>query len=273
MAIKVQCENCGSGFQAKDALAGRRVKCPKCKTALTIPAVNKTPAASKTQSAVAAAAHNPLLDLLDEQNVRSASRGPVCASCGSDLLPRAIVCVECGFNVETGVQVKAEIYEDDLSAQASEATMSDADRIMAKAEKEIEDMPVTAEGQDFGDGAESFLIAGVAFVIGLVLIGIGMTVIFSMEKITEVIASSAISFMASVGLYVAMGLWITIVGFYQKKGQGIACACTAFLWCVVFGFMQGKQLLLPTIILLFSLVVGAASGAYTFYNGWGPAEA
>jgi RsiW-degrading membrane proteinase PrsW (M82 family) len=36
MAIEVSCD-CGGRFRAKDELAGRRVKCPKCGAALTIP--------------------------------------------------------------------------------------------------------------------------------------------------------------------------------------------------------------------------------------------
>lgn len=265
MAINVRCGSCGAGFQAKDQLAGRRVKCPKCSVPILIKA--KSPA---RQTATATASHNPLLDLLDEQNVRSATRGPVCENCAAELLPNAIVCVECGFNNETGVQLQTEAYEDDLNAQASEGAMSDAERIMAKAEKDIADMPVTAEGQDFGDGADSYLIAAVAFVVGAILIGIGLVIVFTMESITQYVASSAVSFIAAMVLYVCMGLWITFVGFIQKTSQGVACVCTAFLWCVVFGFMQGRQLIVPTIVLLASLLIGAASGTYTYFYGFTP---
>jgi hypothetical protein len=142
---------------------------------------------------------------------------------------------------------------------------------MAKAEKDIEEMPVTAEGQDFGDGADAYLIAAVAFVILAILIGMGLAIIFTMETITEHIASSAVSTIASAILYVCMGLWISFVAFFQKKtGHGIGCVCTAFLWCVVYGFLQGRQLLVPTVVLLASLLIGAASGAYTFQNGFTP---
>lgn len=269
MAIKVHCGGCGAGFQAKDELAGRRVKCPKCKQPITIKsAPTRQPAARQK---AAATAHNPLLDLLDEQNVRSVARGPICENCAAELLPGAIVCVECGFNSETGKVLKTEIYEDDLEAQAAADTaMSDAERIMAKAEKDIEDMPVTSEGQDFGDGADMYLIAAVAFTIGVLLIGIGLTVIFTMESITQYVASSAVSFIAAAILYVCMGLWISIVAFISKTAQGVACVCTAFLWCIVFGFMQGRQLIVPTIVLLISLVIGAASGTYTFFYGFTP---
>lgn len=222
------------------------------------------------QPAAAAVSHNPLLDLLDEQNVRSVTRGPLCENCGAELKPNAIVCIECGVNVETGEQIKSEIYADDLSAQASDATMSDAERIMAKAEKAIDDMPVTAEGQDFGDGADSYLIAFVAFLVGVILIGTGLAIILTMETITQYVASSAVSCIASVILYVSMGLWITIIALIQKTRTGVICVCTAFLWCIVFGFMQGKTLLVPTIVLLASLLIGAASGTYTYYYGFTP---
>lgn len=262
MAINVRCGSCGSGFQAKDELAGRRVKCPKCKEPITIKAAR--------QKAAAVASHNPLLDLLDEQNVRSVARGAVCENCGSELKPGAIVCIDCGFNSETGIQLKTEAYEDDIDAQTSNSTVSDAERIMAKAEKDIDDMPVTSEGQDFGDGADSYLIAIVAFIIGTVLIGIGLVVILTMETITAHIASSAVSFLASVLLYMAMGIWITAVAFIQKPAQGVACILTGFLWCIVFAFMQGRQLIVPAIIIVASLLIGAATGTYTSYNGWTP---
>lgn len=265
MAIKVKCGGCGAGFNAKDELAGRRVKCPKCKNPITIEAAKK-PAPQKTK---VAAGHNPLLDLLDEQNVKSVVQGPSCLNCGSEITQGAIVCIECGYNHETGETLETEAYDDDIDAGA-DSTMSDADRIMAKAEKDIDDMPVTSDAQNFGDGAESFLIAGVAFVMGAILIGLGITVIFMMDIVGEYLNSGFISFMASIGLYVSMGLWITIVAFRQKPAHGIACVCTGFLWCIVYGFMQGKTLMLPTIVLIACGVIGLASGLYVSYKGIAP---
>ncbi len=270
MAIKVKCGKCDAGFKAKDSLAGRRVKCPKCKEPLKIPEPKK---ATKTVAASPApvASHNPLLDLLDEQNVRSAVRGPMCENCAGELEPGAIICMECGFNQETGGQLETEAYEDD-SESGAESAMSDADRIMAKAERDIDDMPVAADDQDFGDGAASYLIAAVACVVGLIMIGIGIVVIYSMDWVSLWLNSGAISFIASCLLYFSMAIWITVVAFRQKPGHGIACICTGFLWCIVYGFMQGKTLLLPTVVLLAGFLIGAASGAYVSYNGWGPTE-
>lgn len=266
MAIKVVCGSCSASFQAKDSLAGRRVKCPKCKKPITIPAAKPAPA-PKPSPAVAAA-HNPLLDLLDEQEIRSVARGPVCDSCGAEVQPGAIICVECGYNLETGERLETEAYDDD--AGIADASMTDADMLMQKAERDIEDVPITSEEQDFGDGADSILIAGVAGIIGAILICIGLVVIFTMDQVGNYIASSAISFMASMGLYVGMGIWITIIAFMQSTKQGVICICTGFLWCIVFAFMQGKSLIIPMIVLIASLIIGLASGAYTNAYGWTP---
>ena len=274
MSIKVKCGSCGSGFSAKDSLAGRRVKCPTCKEPISIPAKRtaskpKQPKPAKAKATVPA--HNPLLDLLDEQNIRSQARGPICENCAAELQAGAIVCIECGFNHETGDKLETEAYDDVIDAGA-ESSMSDADRIMAKAEQDIDDMPVTGDGQDFGDGADSYLIAGVATLIGAVFIVLALVVIFSMEYIGTIINSGFISLMASGGLYIAMGLWITIVAFRQKPGHGIACVCTGFLWCIIYGFIQGKTLLLPTIVLIAGLIIGGSSGIYVSYKGIYPKE-
>ena len=275
MAIKVRCGNCSAGFKAKDELAGRRVKCPQCKEPLVIQPGGELATSRSRQPAAAAAtaSHNPLLDLLDEQNVRSVVRGPICENCACELSPNAVVCVECGFNVETGEVLKTESYDDDFDAANSDSTMSDAERIMAKAEKDIEDMPVTSEGQNFGDGSESYIIAVVGLIVAAFLIGAAMVVIFMMETITQYAASSAVSFAASTVLYFSMGLWITIVAFQSKAGHGVACVATAFLWCIVFAFLQGKGLLIPVLVLIASLLIGAASGTYSAFYGWGPSEA
>ena len=280
MPIKAQCGSCGTGFKAKDALAGKRVRCPKCKQPLTIPAAGAAAAkarpAAKTArarpastSGAARANPNPMMDLLDEANVKGVSRGPSCENCAAELMPGAVICIECGFNMETGKQVSTEIDED----TGSTAGMTDADRIMAKAEKDIDDMPVTADGQDFGDGADSLVIAGVAGVILLLLVGIGLTIIFSMEQISKGVNSGAISMCAAIVMAMLCGVWITIIAIKQKRpGHAMACVFTGFLYAVVYGFMQGKDLLIPTVILLFSILIAAASGTYVGFNGWQPIQ-
>jgi predicted Zn finger-like uncharacterized protein len=276
MPIKVQCESCGASFKAKEALAGKRVRCPKCKQPLTIPAAgagSAKPAAPAKKSRPKAAAGsvranpNPMMDLLDEANVKGVSRGPTCDHCAAELMPGAVICIECGYNLETGKLVATEVDEGPVNT----AGMTDAERMMAKAEQDIDDMPVTGDGQDFGDGADSLVIAGVAGVILLLLVGIGLTIIFSMEQISKGVNSGAISMCAAIMMVILCGAWITIIAFKQQRpGHALACICTGFLYAVVYGFMQGKDLLIPTVVLLFSLVITAASGTYVGFNGWQP---
>jgi hypothetical protein len=278
MAIKARCGSCGANFKAKDSLAGKRVKCPKCSAPIVINTPSGRSGATNGPSSGAAAAskkpaaYNPLLDLLDEADVKSAVRGPMCPSCSAQVRAGAIICVECGFNMETGERLRTSISENDDEEQGTaDVGMTDTDRLMRKAEQDIDDSPVSAEGQDFGDGADSFVIAAVAGVILLVLVGIGLTVVLSMEWIVQFTNPGFISFLAAIGLWLTMGAWITMVAFMQKPGHGIACICTLGLWAVVYGFLQGKGLLLPTVFLLMAIVIGIGSGVYVSYFGMGPA--
>ena len=265
MAIKARCGNCNTGFTAKDSLAGRQVKCPKCKQQMQIPSRAVTTQTARTVTTATAAAHNPLLDLLDEAGVESMPRGPVCENCGSEVANNAIICVQCGFNMATGQQMETAVFDDQDDGEVTDVPgMTDAEKILAQAEKDIDDMPVSSYGQDFGDGAESILIAGVALGILAVLVAIGVGTIFVMDQLGDLVKSSVISFWASMMLALACIIWITLVAFLTKASQGIICVCTLGIYCIMFGFMQGRALLLPTIILCASLLIGLVSSFFAF---------
>ncbi len=222
MAIKAKCEKCAARFQAKDELAGKRVKCPKCGEPMRIsdapavaaqaaanagvrsapaanPAATRRPPANFAGAAgFSARRDNPLLDLLDEAGVESMPSGPLCTHCGAEMGATAIICVECGFNMATGKQLVTDTYGHD---PLIDGDLTDGQKLLARAEKEIDDSPITAVGQDFGDGADSMLIAVVALVVMGVLVGIGVGVIFLMDQISESINSAKISFFASIGIY------------------------------------------------------------------------
>lgn len=275
MAIKAQCGSCGTKVNAKDALAGKRVKCPKCSKPMTIPnaagakakpaqqAVTK-PTKVKTQKPAAvaavqpASAYNPLLDLLDDAGVESVAHGPTCENCGAEILASAVVCVQCGYNMATGDMLETEVYDDD----EFDGGMTDAAKILARAEREIDDMPITAEGQDFGDGSESMLIALVAFLFFGALVAIGLGTILLMDEVTEYISSPQISLVAAIIVCGICAAWITIVAFLANPTHGIICLATGGLYCVIFGFMQGKALLMPTLMLLGSALIGLVCYIY-----------
>src|SRR4051794_27308346 len=50
MAIRVECLSCRSTFGVRDDFAGRRGKCPKCGSAVEVPAAPATPAATARPS-------------------------------------------------------------------------------------------------------------------------------------------------------------------------------------------------------------------------------
>ena len=277
MPIKIQCGKCKSRFNVKDEWAGKRAKCPKCQSALTIPTAPTAAHPGGGQPAsppqtnpapIGAAAmttppqHNPLLDLLQEAGVQSAPQGPVCPSCAAEMTPDAMICIECGYNIATGEQIQTQSYEDEYSV--SDPGQTDADRIMAKAEREIEEMPVSAFGQNFGDGIDSFLIAGIGFVIFLVLVAIGVGVIYLMDLLGDLIDPAKISFFAAIGLYLLCVVWISIIGFLSKPVYGVLCLATGGLFCFVFAFMQSKGLLLPVIIQLVAVLIGLVSYWFAF---------
>lgn len=266
MAIKATCPSCSSTFNAKDTLAGRRVKCPKCGDKMMVPEKRAPKAKKKKRVNPGAGSFDVMDELLKEANVKSVARGSVCDDCGSELQAGAVICVECGFNLETGSRLRTDMYEEENFNDADETA---AERMLRQAEKDIEATPINADDQDFGDGAESLVIAGVAGVILVILIGIALVVVYLMENLADVVHSSLISMIAGIIMSVACITWITIVAFMVKKSQGILCLATAGLYCIVFGFIQSKQLLLPTLVLIFSILIAVASGFY--YANYAPA--
>lgn len=95
MSLAISCESCGQKLTAGEKLYGKKVKCPKCGTALAIP----TPAAS--------AAVSDIGDLLDDEpapapepSAETATKksGPKCKQCGDELPEGTRYCVVCGYN-------------------------------------------------------------------------------------------------------------------------------------------------------------------------------
>lgn len=279
MPIKAQCGNCQAKFAVKDEWAGKKAKCPKCKAPMTIPGqpvrpkasappaqpsakpANKPavkPAAAGAAAVTTAPQHNPLLDLLQEAGVEGVPQGPICENCGAEMKPNAIICVECGFNMATGERLKTEVY-DDPDSEIVDPGMTDAEKILAKAEQEIDEMPVASFGQNFGDGADAFVVAIFGFILFTLLVSIGLGVIYLMDLLGEKIDSAVISLWASVGLYLLCTVWITIIAFMAKPIHGIICVVTGGLYCIIFGFLQGRGLIIPTIMQVASILIGLVS--------------
>lgn len=261
MPIKVKCGSCSAQFKAKDELAGRRIKCPKCKNPVVIAAAPATPARSAPKRAA-----NPLLDILDDEDVRSKTSGPMCDNCGAEVKHGAVICIDCGFNLETGDRLETDASED----IENNAAMSGTDQMMRKAQRALEESEDSGSDGDFGDGAESYVIAMVAGFFGLIMLAMALAVVFFMETLVAFTNPAVISLVASVLLYFGMAAWISIVAFSADSVHGIACLATLGIYCPIFGFMNGKTLLLPAVCMIVSFVMLIATGIYVSYNGFAP---
>jgi len=98
----------------------------------------------------------------------------------------------------------------------------------------------------------------------------GLALVFFMDQLTTLLSPAGISLIASILLYLGMAAWISIVAFSAAQGHGVACLASLGLYCPIFGFMNGKTLLLPTICMLVSAVMMFATGLYVSYNGFLP---
>ncbi len=138
MPIKVSCQ-CGQQFAAKDELAGKVVKCPKCQQPLTIgapAAAKRAPAPAATPSAVA--------ELLDEVGFhvhkgKEEDTVQHCPACDAKISDHAVLCVYCGFHLESGKFVKGVAGSGPGGlAQKAEGHEGVAQLLLKKAEQTIE---------------------------------------------------------------------------------------------------------------------------------------
>jgi hypothetical protein len=102
MPIVVECGSCHQRFRAKDTLAGKAVKCPRCGGAIQVPmSASETPE-EDAGDVYGVAAEAP-------QVPGPAAGGTVrhCPSCHQAMPPDAVICVGCGLDLRTGRKLEA----------------------------------------------------------------------------------------------------------------------------------------------------------------------
>ena len=100
MSIVVECGKCRIRKKAPDHMAGKRVRC-KCGAVLAIPAVvHHAPAPTPSELDLSE------LSLMSEGEAIAAPAS--CPKCMAVMAEGAILCVNCGFNKETGQSVSAQ---------------------------------------------------------------------------------------------------------------------------------------------------------------------
>jgi hypothetical protein len=80
MTIQFECSGCGRRLRVNDSRSGSLLRCSKCQAVCTVPAAAPPPSGD--------------------------SDADSCPKCGKPMAPKAVLCIECGFNRNTGQQFK-----------------------------------------------------------------------------------------------------------------------------------------------------------------------
>jgi len=203
MTIQVACP-CGASFAAKDELAGRSVRCPKCQQPLKIPA--------RAAAAPVAAAKTALDDLFDEEGIGSGG-GPRCPKCGQGLKPNAAFCTKCGLDLRTGQQREGVVVKDKSRGGHGEA----ADDLLVRAERQIA-VDKEEDRKNRSSGQPAYV-----YIFGLIALAAFATMMFTMPK--------GLAFQYT-------GIGILIFGLLINTYYGIRIIIAAFMESVAQGFLQ-----------------------------------
>ena len=165
----------------------------------------------------------------------------------------AIICVECGYNTETGQKLTTDASAD-VGGETEYGGQTSAESLIAKADRELDESEIDDADPDFGDGADSMIIAAVAGVIMIILVGIGLAVIFLMDKFAGEIDPARISLVAAIVIGILCYAWIVIVGFLTSPKHGLIS-----LFSLGFYGFANKTLLIPSVIWTACILIAVLS--------------
>lgn len=282
MPIQCTCGSCGATMKVADKFAGKKAKCPKCGAAIEIPAptnagdslfgddlllADETPRAKPKPTGTGWGSggnvRSHLDDLLDEAGVEARVEGPTCPACGAAVEDGAILCISCGLNFQTGEKVYSHVAHDPDQARKQ---MSETEKIMARAEADIEVNPISNEDSGYGDGPESFLLAAAAFLIGTLLVAVVVGVVFLFDKLASNNAGAmTIAMFVISTIFAIIGkVWIMVSAFKESLVQGIL-TLMCDLYVPIYGIIHMRELWMPTIC--YFMAFGAAiAGAANYYG-------
>jgi hypothetical protein len=162
MSIEVTCQ-CGKRLKARDELAGKRVKCPKCSQPLQIPSA-------------APAEVDVFSGLFDEEGLTQQT-GPICPSCKAGIDEGAVLCIHCGYNLETGQKIRTNRSNSSdplpvapIMPETDEAS-AEVRSILAKAADSDDDEEDLDDRERYGSGIHAWLFGFVLLVLLGALLG------------------------------------------------------------------------------------------------------
>ncbi len=226
MPIQFACK-CGRSLSVPDKLAGKAVKCPQCKQPLRVPQV---------QQAAAGVASQPsgLEDLLDEVGLTVAEdgyEGQHCPGCNAPIADNAVICVECGLNLETGRFVKGILpVSEKKGGNKAEGHEGAAELLLEKAEGSLKKEKIE-QFKNRTEGMPLWLLFSCLAVIGTL-------------TVTMSLMSSR-----SQAMHLSGSICVGVFGFFSVL-HTVRLLVLAFLEDVKTGLMA---LLIPLYILFFVL--------------------
>ena len=100
MPIPVSCQ-CGYQVDAPDQYAGKQVSCPACQNPLHIPLPQQAPVDTMFD------------EMLSDAGITAVTPGGYrCPNCTANIPGGAIICLECGYNVESGQMMGEDVQSD-----------------------------------------------------------------------------------------------------------------------------------------------------------------
>ncbi len=244
MPIKVACK-CGQTFAAKDELAGKAVKCPKCGKPLKVPAATKKPASVAAPAPVSAS----LADLLDEAGLIAKHddyQGRHCPSCNSPLAENALLCVGCGLNLESGKFIKGmgTIVTKSKAAQA-EGHEGAAERLLHRAEDALKQEKVE-QIKNVREGAPVWAILSALVVLGTLAVSMSL-----MPRGQAFELSGAVCLIVCGIIQAACGLHLLVLAFKEDVLVGVLYLLVPF-YAIYFVITRWSRCRQTVIILIFA---------------------
>ncbi len=263
MPIKVVCA-CGAAFAARDELAGRTVACPKCKQPLTI-------AAPQAAQPVAAAPHANA-DLFDGIGLKARDTNLArCPGCAADLIPNAVICVKCGYNLKLGKQMQTIKMSGDAGlATGGGGHGADATAQLMNRAAQMAEEDAIAEKTKTSVGMPLWILVTAG--LGCVLFGVVMSVI---PQGTALQGTGWIMLVTSFLLVIFAWINISMRAFIKNPLLGFAVLfgdiIVAAIAVALIVFISTDTL--PREVTLFSIMlIGACSSGYAFTDPEGCAK-